>query len=79
MAAGSDEADLREELRTVEEDLAKLRETLADLRGSVGDRSEGPTDAVETSMLINMADEQEQLITTLEARRDDLRRRVGEA
>ncbi|MFC4535230.1 hypothetical protein [Sphaerisporangium dianthi] len=79
MAAEGDETGLREELRMVEEDLVKLRETVAELRGTVGEHAEAPTDATEVSMLIAMADEQEQLMTTLEARREVLLRRLGEA
>ncbi|MGW4641009.1 hypothetical protein ACWEN6_20955 [Sphaerisporangium sp. NPDC004334] len=78
MAAERDQARLREELDMVEEDLVKLRETVAELRGTVGGSAEAPTDAAEVSMLIAMADEQEQLMNTLEARREDLRRRLGE-
>ncbi|MET8141450.1 hypothetical protein ABZU32_14180 [Sphaerisporangium sp. NPDC005288] len=78
MAAERDQARLREELDMVEEDLVKLRETVAELRGTVGSSAEAPTDAAEVSMLIAMADEQEQLMNTLEARREDLRRRLGE-
>ncbi|WP_248960713.1 hypothetical protein [Sphaerisporangium perillae] len=77
MAAEGDETELREELRMVEEDLAKLRESVAELRGTIGERSIAPTDAAEVAMLIAMADEQEELIATLEARREALLRRLG--
>jgi hypothetical protein len=79
MMATGDEAALREELRMVEEDLAKLRETARELRETVGESAAAPTDAAETSMLITMAEEQEGLVATLEARREDLMRRLGEA
>ncbi|MFF5112964.1 hypothetical protein [Streptosporangium sp. NPDC000509] len=67
---------LQEELRQVDEDLERLRAEVAELRGQVGEI--GPTDAVERAMLINQADEQEILIGELEARRDDLLKRLGE-
>src|SRR5689334_9229525 len=67
---------LQEELRQVEGDLERLRAEVAELRGQVGEI--GPTDAVERAMLINQADEQEILVGELEARRDDLLKRLGE-
>jgi chromosome segregation ATPase len=70
-------AALTEELRLVEEDLARLRKTAADLRRRIGDRDEEPTDAAERSALIEAAEEQEALIDQLEARREQLLRRLG--
>src|SRR2546430_17673072 len=70
-------AALTEELRLVEEDLARLRKTAVDLRRRIGDRDEEPTDAAERSALIEAAEEQEALIDQLEARREQLLRRLG--
>src|SRR5690349_22059880 len=70
-------AALTEELRLVEEDLARLRKTAVDLRRRIGDRDEEPTDAAERSALIQAAEEQEALIDQLEARREQLLRRLG--
>ena len=70
-------AALTEELRLVEEDLARLRKTAVDLRRRIGDRDEEPTDAAERSALIQAAEEQEALIDLLEARREQLLRRLG--
>ena len=70
-------AALTEELRLVEEDLARLRKTAVDLRRRIGDRIEEPTDAAERSALIEAAEEQEALIDQLEARREQLLRRLG--
>jgi|GEM_PF-2359776 len=67
---------LQEELRQVEEDLERLRAEVAELRGQVGEI--GPTDAIERAMLINQADEQEILVGELNARREDLLKRLGE-
>ncbi len=69
---------LAEELKLVEEDLTRLRETAADLRRRIGDRDEEPTDAAERSALIEAAEEQEALIDQLEARREELLRRLGQ-
>ncbi|WP_329429073.1 hypothetical protein OG339_08230 [Streptosporangium sp. NBC_01495] len=67
---------LQEELRQVEEDLERLRAEVAELRVQVGEV--GPTDAVERAMLINQADQQENLVGELEARREDLLKRLSE-
>jgi chromosome segregation ATPase len=75
----SDATALREELRTVEEELYDLRRGVAEVRQRLGDRSEGATDAAELAMILTSVEEQEASIATLNARRDDLRRRLGEA
>jgi len=66
---------LQEELRQVEEDLGRLRAEVTDMRRQVGEV--GPTDPAERSMMINQADEQEILVGELEARRQDLLKRLG--
>jgi hypothetical protein len=68
---------LTEEFRLLEEDLTRLRETASDLRRRIGDRDDEPTDAAERSALIEAAEEQEALINQLEARREELLRRLG--
>ncbi|GAA3447029.1 hypothetical protein [Planomonospora venezuelensis] len=65
----------RDELRQVEADLERLRAEVAALRDQVGEI--GATDAVERSQMINMADEQQGLITELEARREALLGSLG--
>ncbi|HEX6521932.1 MAG TPA: hypothetical protein VF070_18285 [Streptosporangiaceae bacterium] len=69
---------LAEELKLLEEDLTILRGTAAGLRRRIGDRDEEPTDAAERSALIEAAEEQEALIGQLEARREELLRRLGQ-
>jgi hypothetical protein len=49
----------------------------ADLRRRIGERDKEPTDAAERSALIEVAEEQEALIDQLEARREELLRRLG--
>jgi hypothetical protein len=66
----------QEELQEIDEDLARLRAEASELRGQVGDI--GPTDAVERSTLINMADERDPRAAELEARREELLKRLGE-
>ncbi|GAA1260071.1 hypothetical protein GCM10009677_09060 [Sphaerisporangium rubeum] len=70
------EDELREKLREVDEDLERLRESARELRERIGDRSDAPTDAVEMAALITMAEEQEGIVGTLEARRETLRERL---
>ena len=65
------------ELRVVEEDLARLREEAADLRRRIGEREDEPTDPAERSALIEQAEEQEALIDMLNARREELLRKLG--
>jgi hypothetical protein len=66
---------LRAQLTEVERDLVNVRRTAAEIRASVGD-AEDPSDR---GALIQAADEQDSLADQLVARRDDLRRRLGEA
>lgn len=61
----------------MEEDLARIRETAADLRQRIGERADYPTDPAELSALIEEAEEQEFLADELEARREELLRRLG--
>jgi multidrug resistance efflux pump len=65
---------LEAELRQLETDLEELRRTAAQLRAEIGD---GPTDAVDRSALITQAEEQDALAEDLEARRDELRHKLG--
>lgn len=74
--ATKDETALRDELRTLEEDLARLRQTASELRESIGEGADSPTDAAELSNLTTMAEEQEAIVASLEARRDGLLRRL---
>jgi hypothetical protein len=77
MAADQQEVSLRAELRLVEEELAELRRAAAEIRKQIGERSEAPTDSAEISALITTAEEQEALAKILEARRDELKERLG--
>ena len=77
MSTAQPQAAIREELRLVEEDLARVRELAATLRRRIGERADYPTDPAELSALIEEADEQEALAEELEARREELLRRLG--
>jgi hypothetical protein len=77
MTTADPSAAMAEELRLVQDDIARLGETAADLRGRIGERDEEPTDPEERAALIDAAEEQEALIDQLEARREELLRRLG--
>jgi hypothetical protein len=67
--------DLRDQLTEVERNLANVLRTAQEIRAGVGD-AEDPSDR---GALIQAADEQDSLADQLIARRDDLRRKLGEA
>lgn len=77
MSTAEPMAAIREELQLVQEDLVRLRAAAASLRQRIGERADEPTDAAERSALIESAEEQEALIDELEARREELLRRLG--
>lgn len=72
-------AELREELRLVEDELAQLRITVAALREQIGDRSGGTTDPADQAAALTAIEEQEALLGVLDARRAALRRGLGDA
>jgi F0F1-type ATP synthase membrane subunit b/b' len=78
MTTDESNAGIRAELKDVEAELADLRRTAAEVRRRVGERWDSPADAEETASAIALAEEQETLIAALEARRDQLLRRLGE-
>jgi hypothetical protein len=73
---GRSAAELREELRIVEDELAQLRVTVAGLRAQIGDRSDGARDSAELAAVLTATEEQEALIGILEGRRAELRRHL---
>lgn len=77
MSAEKSVAELREELRLVEEDIENLRRSAMQLRQQVGE--DEPGDFADRSATITAAEEQEALAEQLEARRAELLKRLGEA
>ncbi len=71
------DAELREELRILDDDVARLRRTAAELRRQIGE--EEPGDFADKSASIAAAEEQEALADQLEARRRSLAQRLGES
>jgi hypothetical protein len=78
MATDEPDAELRQELRRVEDELDEQRREADELRQEIGDRSGGPGDRVDRSTLLTSLELQEAVIETLESRRQELRRRLGE-
>lgn len=78
MAADDPKAELRDELRLVEEELAELRQTAAELRSRIGNRDDFPANEEDLSQLITSAEEQEALVAVLERRREALLERLGD-
>lgn len=79
MAPDQEEAALREELRSVEEELTEVRRTAAELRAEIGSRNDGAVDHEDMAATITSAEEQEAVATSLQARRDRLRARLTAA
>jgi hypothetical protein len=73
MVTEQPDGESRSELARVEGEIAALREQVRDLRERSGDESD-PADRGE---LITAAQEQEEVLAELEARRDDLQRRLA--
>jgi hypothetical protein len=77
VSADKSAAELREELRLVEDDIESLRRSAAQLRQQVGE--DEPADFADRASAISAAEEQESLAEQLEARRGDLLHRLGAA
>ncbi len=77
MSVEKSAAELQEELRLVEDDIESLRRSAIQLRRQVGE--DEPGDFADKASAISAAEEQESLAEQLEARRDDLRQRLGTA
>jgi chromosome segregation ATPase len=71
MAADEPHPALSEELRMIDERLAELRQELEGLQDDL-------RDADDSAAAITLVEEQQALIETLEARRAELRRQLGE-
>jgi archaellum component FlaC len=76
-AVGSEEseADLREHLREIDEEIKELREELERLREDMRDVG----DLADSATALQLVEEQEAVIQTLERHRRELLERLGEA
>lgn len=75
----TDPAALRDELRQLEGTIEETRRTADEVRREVGQREDGPYDDADVALLLTEAEQQEQLLSTLEARRASLLQRLREA
>ena len=75
MSAEKSAAELREELRLVADDIESLRRSALERRRSIGE--DQPGDFADRASAITAAEEQESLAGQLEARREELLRRLG--
>lgn len=70
--------EIHAELQEIEQELAELRPRVAEIRRLIGERWDAPRDPVDLSAALTLAEEQEAIVATLEARRDTLLGRLGE-
>lgn len=70
--------ELREELRILEANISGAQQTAAEFRRLIGERSAG-ADREELGQLITQAQEQEEVLRILVARRERLQKRLAEA
>jgi len=72
-----DSGALQEQLRTLDAEVAEMRQTVAGLRRGIGNSSDAPVDAADMAAAITSAQEQEAVLKLLEAKRDDVQRRLA--
>jgi cell division protein FtsB len=71
-----DEPDAK--LKVLDEEIAGLAARVSELRRQIGERTDAPTDPEEVSQLLTEAEQQEAILATLRARRDDLKERLDQ-
>jgi hypothetical protein len=69
--------EIRDELDKVEGEIETLRKSAHELRASLGDEAGGPMEPEDRAATLTQAEQQEAIIETLEARRDQLKRELG--
>jgi prefoldin subunit 5 len=68
--------ELHEELHRIDGDLERLRREAAHLRRDIAERRDAPRDPEDLSVALTAAEEQEAIISWLEARRERLQRQL---
>jgi chromosome segregation ATPase len=71
-----DEPDAK--LSVLDEEIADLAARVSELRRQIGERTDAPTDPEEVAQLLTEAEQQEAILATLRARRDDLKERLDQ-
>jgi hypothetical protein len=65
-------------LDLLDEEIAELQPRVTELRRRIGERADYPTDPEEVAQLLTEVEEQEAVLATLKARRDELMERLGQ-
>jgi hypothetical protein len=69
--------ELRAEFERVAREIAELRQVAREIRTRLGEHSDDPTDGPDRTEAVTMAEEQEAIAEVLEARRQELQRRLA--
>jgi uncharacterized coiled-coil DUF342 family protein len=69
--------EIRAEIDKLEGEIEGMRKTAQELRSGLDDAASGPAEPEERAAAIEQAEEQEFIIESLEARRDELKRQLG--
>jgi type II secretory pathway component PulM len=70
--------ELREELARTEQQAAELQEQARELREAVGDTSRDVVDQADVAQQIQQAEQTEEILASVQQRRDRLRERLDE-
>jgi uncharacterized coiled-coil DUF342 family protein len=76
--AGASVDELREELDRTEQQVLELQQQARDLRQEVGDTARDVVDQADVSQQIQQAEQTEEILATVQRRRDRLRERLDE-
>jgi chromosome segregation ATPase len=69
--------DAQRELDDLEAEIAKLRASTDELRAQLGGQSDGAQDSEDVAATLTGIEENEGILSTLEARRETLRAKLG--
>jgi hypothetical protein len=76
--AGASVDELREELARTEQQVAELHEQARELREAVGDTARDVVDQADVAQQIQQAEQTEEILASVQRRRDRLRERLDE-
>jgi uncharacterized coiled-coil DUF342 family protein len=76
--AGASVDELREELARTEQQAVELAEQARELREAVGDTSRDVVDQADVGQQIQQAEQTEEILASVQQRRDRLRKRLDE-
>jgi predicted nucleic acid-binding Zn-ribbon protein len=76
MSTGESHDELRAELAVIEREISALRDEIREIRERLAEHADDPGDRVDHVQAQTMAEEEEAVLTVLEARREELRRHL---